>query len=146
MVANRPADDDPRSLVDAFEGRKRVFLTALLNGQSRTMAAASAGVTPRAAQYWASKDPAFAEAAEAAAQYGFSTVIEPELYRRALAGVDDKSSMRALEMIVKQRDPSYREKGQVRAKLVNGIPESIGRFSPERLGLTPEGQERSEQG
>ena len=129
-----------------FSGRKQIFLTALLNGQSRSMAATAAGVTTRATQYWASKDHTFARAAKEAAQYGFATVIEPELYRRALAGVDDRSSMRALEMIVKQRDPSYREKSQERTGPAERTLAAIARFSPERLGLTPDGRERSEQG
>ena len=138
--------DRIRSLVDPFEGRQRVFLAALLSGQSRSLAAASAGVTPRTAQYWATKDRGFAKAANEAAQHGFATVIEPELYRRALAGTDDRSSMKALEMIVKQRDPSYREKSQEHMDPANRALEAIARFSPERLGLTPEGRARPELG
>ena len=97
-----------------FDGRRRAFLVALLNGYSKRAAASSVGVTARAVQLWAKKDERFAEAVRYCEDIGFAAVIETELYRRAVAGTDDRSSMRALEMVLKSRRPEYRDKPQVR--------------------------------
>lgn len=94
-----------------FDGRRRAFLVALLNGYSKGAAAASVGVTARAVQLWAKRDERFSEAVRYCEDIGFAVGIEAELYRRAVAGTDDRSSMRALEMVLKSRDPKYRDKG-----------------------------------
>jgi len=94
-----------------FDGRRRAFLVALLNGYSKRAAAASVGVTARTVQLWAKKDDLFAEAVRYCEDIGFTAVIETELYRRAVAGTADRSSMRALELVLKSRDSRYREKG-----------------------------------
>jgi hypothetical protein len=95
-------------LLSGHAGRKRAFLVRLLNGYSRTAAAAGAGVTSRAAQLWAKKDPDFAEAARRCEEIGFSEVVEAELYRRAFAGPSDPGSMRALELVARARAAEYR--------------------------------------
>ena len=93
-----------------FEGRKRAFLVRLLNGRSKRAAAAGAGISVRATQLWAKADRDFAEAVAFCGEVGFATVIEDELYRRALAGPSDSGSMRALELVAKSRDPRYRDR------------------------------------
>ncbi len=115
-------------LLRPFDGRKRAFLASLLNGKSKTMAAAGIGVTPRCTQQWAAKDGSFAEAVELAERIGFAGVVESELYRRALAGAEDRGSMRALELVVKSRDASYREKQQVQMDIIVQARESQARL------------------
>ena len=115
-------------LLSPFDGRRRAFLTGLLNGRSRSMAAAGAGITLRSIQLWEKADPAFREASITAEQIGFAGVIESELYRRALAGQEDRGSMRALELIVKSRDAAYREKSQVTLDVVQRAEEAGLRF------------------
>lgn len=115
-------------LLRPFDGRRRVFLVALLNGYSKAMAAANAGVTPRCAQLWAKRDPEFGGAVAMAQHFGFASVVEPELYRRAFAGPKDRGSMRALELILKARDPSYREKQQVELDVIHRAEEATRRL------------------
>ena len=96
-------------LLRPFDGRRRAFLTALLNGRSRRAAAARIGVSVRCTQLWASKDAAFATTVDACDSIGFAAVIEEHLYSRALDR-SDPGSARCLEMVVKARDPSYRDR------------------------------------
>jgi hypothetical protein len=118
MVQVRYGGDDDTFQVDVpgdliedilgpFDGRRRAFLTALLNGRSRRAAAARIGVSIRCTQLWAQKDPDFAAAVEACDGIGFGAVIEDRLYKRALDR-SDPGSARCLEMVVKARDPRYR--------------------------------------
>ncbi|MFN0147332.1 MAG: hypothetical protein ACKVT1_12540 [Dehalococcoidia bacterium] len=107
--AEVPTEDVARILAP-FEGRKRAFLVRLLNGRSKRAAAAGVGISVRATQLWAKADPDFAEAVAFCKEVGFATVIEDELYRRALAGSQDSGSMRALELVAKSRDPRYRDR------------------------------------
>ncbi|MBK7124746.1 MAG: hypothetical protein IPH65_02300 [Dehalococcoidia bacterium] len=95
-----PVEHITETLV-AFDGRRRAFLVALLNGYSKGAAASSIGVTARAVQLWAKRDECFAEAVRYCEDIGFASVIETELYRRALAGTADKGSVRALELVLK---------------------------------------------
>jgi hypothetical protein len=111
-------------LISPFDGRKRAFLVGLLNGRSRSMAAAGAGITLRTIQLWEKSDPGFRDASVSAEQIGFAGVIESELYRRALAGHSDRGSMRALELVVKSRDASYREKSQITLDVVQRAEEA----------------------
>lgn len=113
------------ALIAPFEGRKRAYLVALLNGKSKRMAAANVGVSDRQIRNWAQADPPFGQAASVLYDIGFSTVLESELYRRAMAGSDDRGSMRALELIIKSRDPEYREK--------SSIEFSVARAAHERM-------------
>lgn len=104
-------DVDPAliaKLLEPWESWQRTFLVGLLNGLSKTKAAARAGITVRTTQLWQKKDRAFAEAVANCEAIGIGTVLEPELYRRALAGKSDAGSMRALELVLKSRCPEYR--------------------------------------
>ncbi len=101
-----------------FNTRARIILVHLLKGYSRGMAATQAGVSESALENWEKAQPAFREATVWAHQTGFRRTFEPELYRRAMAGSEDKGSMRALELVTKQRDASYRERSQVQMEIV----------------------------
>lgn len=105
-------------VIERFDGRKRAFLVRLLNGWSRTAAAAGVGVSVRATQLWTKRDPGFAEAARFCEEVGFATVAEVELYRRAFAGSKDSGSARALELVLRSRDPAYRAGREDRAHRV----------------------------
>lgn len=105
--------DELRGCISKFNSRARVILVGLLNGFSLKQATLRAGRTSDCAERWAKVDPEFREAMELCKQYGTAFVYESELERRALAGSDDRGSMRALELVVKARDASYRDKSQV---------------------------------
>jgi len=115
-------------LLRPWDGRRRAFLVSLLNGYSKGMAAASSSVTVRCVQKWAAKEAAFREAVELAERVGFATVLEAELYKRAMAGPEDRGSMRALELVVKSREANYREKAQVQLAVVAQAREAMVRF------------------
>ena len=100
-------------LLEPFNGRARAALIALLRGASRTQAAVAAGIDIDTMRGWERKHEQFATATATCANWGFATVFERELMSRALAGADDRGSMRALELIIKARDASYREKQQI---------------------------------
>ena len=108
-----------------FDGRRRAFLVALLNGYSKGAAAASIGLSARAVQLWAKKDERFAEAVRCCEAIGFSTVMETELYGRAVGGTADTGSMRALELVVKSKRPEYREKHQFEPDTIVGAGRAI---------------------
>jgi hypothetical protein len=103
-----PAEYIAETLVP-FDGRRRGFLVALLNGYSKAAAAASVGLSARVVQLWAKKDERFAEAVSTCQGIGFSAIVESELYRRAMAGTADSGSARALELVLKSRDDRYRD-------------------------------------
>jgi hypothetical protein len=88
------------------------------------MAAAAAGVSEATLEQWEKKHPEFRQATVSAYQMGFRRVFEPELYRRALAGPDDRGSMRALELVTKARDGSYRDKSQVQMEVFHRATEA----------------------
>jgi hypothetical protein len=113
-------------LCQPFSGRARTVLLALLQGWSRTQAAAFAGVTDSAVRQWGQQDRAFSEAVEAAQSLGFARGPESELYKRAFAGEEDRGSMRALELIIKARSPEYREKVQTRLDVVHHAERMMG--------------------
>ena len=108
-----------RGFLTPFSGRARVVLAGLLQGYSRGMAAAAAGISNETVRLWGKKDPEFARALEQAREWGFSRGPESELFRRAFAGEQDRGSMRALELIVKAGSPEYREKVQQRLDVVH---------------------------
>lgn len=108
-----------------FDGRRRAFLVALLNGYSKGAAAASGGLSTRAVQLWAKKDADFAEAVRTCQGIGFAAVIESELYRRALAGTADNGSARALEVVLKSRRPEYREKHHYEVEVLAEAKQAI---------------------
>ena len=108
-----PPAEEIAGLLEPFNGRGRGVLVAMLRGYSQRMAAATVGVTGDTVSNWGKRHPEFAEALRKAADWGFSRTFEKELHQRALAGPDDKGSMRALELVTKARAPEYREKQQI---------------------------------
>lgn len=77
------------AILRPFDGKRRAFLVGLLNGRSRSRAAAGSGITLRIIQLWEKADATFREASITAEQIG-AGVIESELNRRALAGQEDR--------------------------------------------------------
>lgn len=117
VIGETPTPNVPVELLTGllrpFEGSARAILVALLGGQNRRMAALSGGVTGTTMREWIQRDRAFAEAVSLAEDIGLAGTFESELYRRAMAGTEDKGSIRALEMVLKARSADYREKAQV---------------------------------
>lgn len=113
-----------RGLLLPFNGRARVVLVALLRGFSQRMAAASAGIDPETLRRWGVRHREFADAVKQAEGLGFSRVFERELYSRAMAGPEDRGSMRALELVTKARAAEYREKSQVQMEVVHRAQEA----------------------
>lgn len=105
----RQSDEWIAGRLSPFNGRARVFLSALLGGASIKAGAIMASLSTNTIDRWRKDHPEFKQAVEDCLNAGFATVIEAELYRRALAGSDDRGSMRALELIVRARAPEYRE-------------------------------------
>jgi hypothetical protein len=62
---------------------------------------------------WEERHYELGEAFERLEQIGFAVTMERELYERAMAGPEDRSSARLLEIVVKARDPKYRDKAQI---------------------------------
>lgn len=122
-----PSLEAMAGLIEPWGGRARRVLAALLRGHSRRQAALAAGVDNDTLRAWAVRVPAWGEAMRQAEEWGFGAVIEGELYRRALAGQEDRGSMRALELIVRARDPQYREKAALQIELVSRAHEAAGR-------------------
>jgi hypothetical protein len=100
--------------VEAHAGDRGVmFGLGLLRGWSRTMAAVPTGVSETSIRRWEERHYELGEAFERLEQIGFAVTMERELYERAMAGPDDRSSARLLEIVVKARDPKYRDKAQI---------------------------------
>lgn len=115
-------------LLKPFNNRARAVLVALLRGYSKGMAATHAGIAEATLANWERAQPAFREATVSAYQAGFRRVFEPELYRRAMAGTEDRGSMRALELVTKARDSAYRDKAQMQLEVVHRAAESMGKL------------------
>lgn len=118
-----------RGILSSFEGPPRAVLVGLFQGVSKGMAAARAGVSPSTLLQWERRDPAYAKAVSDALALGFAGVLESELYRRAMAGVDDRGSMRALELVVKARDSTYRDKAGLEVTLIHRAQEAEAALS-----------------
>ena len=108
-----------------FGGRARVILVSLLNGCSKQMSAAAAGISTNTMRMMTRRDPAFAEAVETADSIGFGAVYESEIYDRALDR-DDRASGRLLELVAKSRSSAYRDKVQGQLDVVHRFDRSIG--------------------
>lgn len=113
-------------LLAPFNTRARVILIHLLKGYSRGMSCVAAGVSEGALEAWEKKHPEFREATVSAYQMGFRRTFEPELYRRAMAGPDDRGSMRALELVTKARDSAYRDRSQIQHEIITRAQEATG--------------------
>lgn len=129
-------------LLGPFNTRARAILVALLRGYSRGMAATTAGIAEATLDNWEKRVPEFREATVQAHQMGFRRTFEPELYRRAMAGNDDRGSMRALELVTKARDSAYRDKSQLQMEVVHRAGESmtklVGGWTDEAAPQTPD--------
>lgn len=106
-------------LFQPFNGRARHVLASLLSGYSRKMAASRIGIDNETLQNWAKRVPAFAKALQQAEDWGFARIWESELYKRALAGPQDRHSGRLLELVVKARDAAYRDKSQLHMEITH---------------------------
>jgi hypothetical protein len=98
-------------ILGPFNGRARQILLGLLQGWSRGMACASAGIDTDTLRAWERREPAFKAATAQAAGLGFAAVYESELYDRALDR-GDRGSARLLELVLKARAPEYRDRAQ----------------------------------
>ena len=102
----------------------RILGVALLSGKSLRIAATMAGFSPETIRQWLQKYPDVRYAVLTAEAIGAS-VFERELERRALAGSDDRGSVRALELVVKARMPEYRDKTQVQMDVVHKAESAV---------------------
>ena len=119
-----PPSEQLWGLLAPFNTRARHIIVSLLRGYSHGMAATAAGVAENTMQRWMKAHPEFREAVGTASQMGFRRTFEPELYRRAMAGREDRGSMRALELVTKARDSAYRDKSQVQHEIITRAQES----------------------
>lgn len=117
--------EEIRGLLGPFNARARHVLVSLLRGYSKRMAATMVGVDVDTLTRWGKSVPEFAQAMSKASDWGFSRTFERELYSRALAGPDDKGSMRALELVTKSRAAEYREKAQVQMEVIHRAQEAM---------------------
>lgn len=118
--------EDLRGLLVPFNARARHVLVSLLRGYSRAQAATLVGIDSDTLAAWAKRHPEFGAAVRRAESWGFSRVFEGELYRRALAGPEDRGSMQALLAVAKARDSAYREKAQLHMDVVHRAQGAIG--------------------
>lgn len=119
-------EDVLRGLLEPFSTRARMVIVSLLRGYSQRMAAATAGIDDETVRVWGKRHPEFAQAVQKAASLGFSRTFERELHQRALAGPDDRGSMRALELVTKARAPEYREKQQIAMEVTHRAEIALG--------------------
>ena len=133
------AVEDIAGLLDGFNGRARSICLLLLGGASILQAAAGAGLARGTLDNWRQADAAFQRAVGLCLDLG-SALYEGELHSRALAGPDDRGSMRALELVVKARNPDYRDKAQVQMGVIHVFKQALsdaggwrGEALPERV-------------
>lgn len=119
-------EDTIRGLLEPFSTRARMVIVSLLRGYSQRMAAATAGISDETVRLWGKAHPEFAQAVAKASNLGFSRTFERELHQRALAGPDDRGSMRALELVTKARAPEYREKQQIAMEVTHRAEQALG--------------------
>ena len=121
-----PSVEVLRGLLTDLDPHARRIVLALSQGQTKKMAALSAGCTPVYIYDRIKKDRVFSTACDVAETIGVAGTLERELYRRAMAGADDRGSMRALEIALKARSPEYREKSQVQHEIITRAQEATG--------------------
>ena len=155
MTARRPAKDEPQDvevidhvfpvvpdgevvagLIRALSDRagadgarwERLGI-ALMQGYSRNMACVASGLHPKTLSDRCIRDAELSSLVQQAETIGFG-VFEQELYRRAMAGKDDRGSVRALELVVRARGPEYREKINVQHERIVRAEEASARALP----------------
>ena len=126
LVPELPPDaiEEMTGLLSSFGGRARRVLLSLLRGASILAAAASAGIGRATVDDWRQREPAFQRAVGLCLDLG-SALYEGELHSRALAGPDDRGSMRALELVVKARNPDYRDKAQIQMGVLHVFKQGL---------------------
>ena len=97
----------------------------LAQGWSRSMAVLGSGISAPQLQRMCQKHPAAADILQQLEDAGFARRWEGELYSRAEAGKDDRGSLRALEMLLKARNPQYQEKSALNLHVMNAAERSI---------------------
>lgn len=104
-------------LLAPFGVRARIYLRSIAAGLPARQARKLANLDEQTVSDWRRTDDLFAMAEQECQGMGTGR-FESELYRRALAGADDRGSIRALEIVMKQRDPSYRDKGNTQIAIM----------------------------
>lgn len=121
-------DDAVIGLLRPFSGHARKTLAVLLAGGTLGMAAAAVPMSKDTLDNWRRRHPQYDKAVRQALDWGFAQTYEAELYSRALDRAD-RGSMRALELVVKSRDASYRDKQtgtlEVVHRMVSGVQRMI---------------------
>lgn len=112
----------------------------LLRGFPRQLALVGSGISIVQLNRMCKADPEFAADILACEESGFASGPLYELYRRAMAGAEDRGSLRALEIIVKARMPEYGEKFAHEHRLIRDAEDSIT-----RAGATYEAAEEAGQ-
>lgn len=82
----------------------------LLQGWPRSMAVLGTGMSEPQLRDLCKRDSVIREILTNCEEAGFNSRIVTELYDRALAGKDDRGSLRALEIVAKSRGPQFNEK------------------------------------
>ena len=113
-----------RTFADRAGGNGEAIALGLMAGMSVRRAALASGITAEALYAWMKSDPELRRAVLAAEAIGAAR-FEAELERRALAGADDRGSVRALELVVKARMPEYRDKTQVQMDVVHKAESAV---------------------
>lgn len=126
LVPSIDADavEEISGLLDGFSGRARRVCLLLLGGASLLQAAAGAALSRGTLDNWRQGNAAFQRAVGLCLDLG-SALYEGELHSRALAGPDDRGSMRALELVVKARNPDYRDKAQIQMGVLHVFKQGL---------------------
>ncbi len=121
----------------------RLVAIQLLKGHAKYKACARAGTSENVFfRHVAAGNAELLDLLTQCERIGFSRTFEAELFSRALAGPEDRGSARLLEVALKQRDPSYRDKSDVSVTVVQQAREAAmigaGGYAPERRVLAVE--------
>lgn len=103
----------------------RAALLALLEGHSRRAACAAVGHGPQWLDRLAQRSEALAIDLTDAEQIGLGSIIEGEIWRRALSGEADRGSMQALLALARARIPEYREQSMVQLDISRRAADAI---------------------
>lgn len=109
--ANSEGREGICGLIAPYSRKARNLLIDLVSGSTLTTARARQVLPQASFDYWRDNWPEYRAAVDACYELG-TLRFEDELRRRALAGIDDKASMRALELIAKSRNADYRDRAQ----------------------------------
>lgn len=124
--------------VESHAGDSGVAIArCLLGGQPKYMASLSGGISDVELGRRMKANPLLAEALSTCEQIGIACTLEAELHRRAMAGVDDRGSMRALEMALKARRSDYRERTQVEQTVTLRAAEASGAYVSDWRAANP---------